>query len=117
MKVINILKIVFLSTMMLQCIFWLVFGIILIATPGNQNTVVTWLMIPNGIAFGLFVLFYRKRNLLYKILATFFLFANLILTVTDQMGFFDYLVLALNIIAIWCCLALFITKDGNDGTC
>jgi 4-amino-4-deoxy-L-arabinose transferase-like glycosyltransferase len=55
----------------------------------------------NAIPFILLSRLYRK-TLLLKIVTALFLAVNLILTFTDQMGLFDYIVLALNIVTLIC---------------
>jgi len=57
------------------------------------------LMAANGICFLLSALLFDKGKF-FKVIIYFFLAVNLILTITDQMGFFDYFILALNVISI-----------------
>ena len=65
------------------------------------ETVLIILMALNAILFVLLSRLYRKA-LLLKIVTALFLAVNLILTFTDQMGLFDYIVLALNIVTSIC---------------
>lgn len=79
----------------LQGIFWFV----LAALYGQnyENLTILVLLIFDGIGFLLLAFLYPWRSLI-RFGTLFYLLVNLLLTITDQMGFMDYLVLALNTI-------------------
>jgi len=96
------MKKAFQCLMVLQGLLWIFFGIQATAThsaASAMHTIIIALMLLNGVLFILFALFFRKA-LWLKILTILFLAGNVALTVTDQMGFLDYLVLLLNSISI-----------------
>ena len=94
--------IVYMTTMLAQCVLWVVLSIMVITKSEEfyPQTIVGILMIGDAIAFGVFAFLYKKDNTLIKILILGFLFVNLVLTFTDQMGALDFVVAALNIICI-----------------
>lgn len=96
----------FYTAMILQGLLWIVFSIIQMNTT-QSYFIVTLLMIANALAFFGFAVVFKFKILFLRILTLIFLFINLILTFTDQMGFWDYLVLALNVINIFCFIYLF----------
>lgn len=99
---------IYLSIMLGQSVLWIVLSIMLIikSIEFYPQIIVGILMIGNAIAFGVFALLYKKNNILIKLLTFVFLFANLILTFTDQMGVLDFIVLLLNIIVVICYIIL-----------
>lgn len=99
-------RIVLVCILAVQCVFWIVSGILML--DGAPHIVVPLLMIADGIAFGALVLLCKKRHLLIRIGAVAFLFVNLVLSVTDQLGVLDIVALILNAAALLCCLFLFI---------
>lgn len=99
---------IYLSIMLGQSVLWIVLSIMLIikSIEFYPQIIIGILMIGNAIAFGVFALLYKKNNILIKLLTFVFLFANLILTFTDQMGVLDFIVLLLNIIVVICYIIL-----------
>jgi len=95
-----------------QSVFWIVSGTMAL-TAGSQSTLIALLMIGNGVLFGAFALLCKKALLPVRIGALAFLFVNLVLTVTDQMGAVDIIALILNIIALLSCLYLFISSTAS----
>jgi hypothetical protein len=93
------MKKVFLAIMITQALFWLGLGIFSSNTAGF---IINVLMILDGAAFAFLAFFYNK-NLFLKISTGAFLLINTVLTFTDQMGLYDYIILAANI----ACIALF----------
>ena len=91
------IKITLSSIMIIQGLMWLAFSYIAFSK-GNSLYMIL-LMIINGICFVLSPLFLNKHKI-YKKGIVLFIFINLILTFTDQMGFFDYAVLVLNILSL-----------------
>ena len=62
------------------------------------------LMLLDAILFGYFALFERKWILANDYILLAFLLVNTLLTVTDNVGVFDYIILALNLLAVCCCI-------------
>jgi|GEM_PF-1349558 len=94
----NTAKNIYSTTMIIQAIVW-IFLSIFYFLERDSNTIIIILMVLNGICFfGLGLL--TGEKLLFKITIYVFISINLILTVTDQMGFYDYIVLVLNVIAL-----------------
>ncbi len=89
------MKKVFLAIMMAQALFWVVSGIFL----SGNFIFINVLMILDGAAFAFLAFFYNK-NLFFKISTGIFLALNTLLTFTDQMGVYDYIILAANIACI-----------------
>lgn len=106
-----------------QTIFWMVNTVIFSISMDMRNMSMTFLavlMLLNGILFGYFALFERKRVLANDYILLAFLLINTVLTVTDNLGVFDYVILALNLLAVCCCILAsnqFFKhrKSGNDG--
>ncbi len=85
--------------MILQGIFWCWLCVSSAVMPQTVPLPVTILMGVNAVCFtGFAFLFDRARWL--NILALLFLLGNLILTVTDQMGVYDWIALALNLLTL-----------------
>jgi hypothetical protein len=80
----------------MQSAFWLVTGTLVFY---NSGIYINILLIINGLLFILFA-FMHYRNTLFKIACAGFLVANTVLTLTDQAGLADYLILASNILCI-----------------
>jgi len=78
------------------CLLWLVFGIIML----DKNILLGILMMANGLCFGFFAFVCKAKSRLLKWLLYVFVGANIILTLTDQMGLYDWIVLVLYIILI-----------------
>ena len=72
--------------------------------------VISALMILDAIAFITIAFLYDKARWL-KFITALFLAGNLVLTVTDQMGLADYIVLVLNIISIILLVWVFIQQS------
>ena len=93
----TIVKKVFHASMAILSIMWLIFGIIRIF--GSGSAFMGILMLINGIAFALFAFVYISRAWIRK-WGLGWIVLNLVLTIIDQMGFFDYVVLIIGIIAL-----------------
>lgn len=81
------------SFLFLQAILWFVFAGMHYAQ--FQQWLVSLLLALDGLGFLAFAYLFPK-NIAFRILAAAYLAANIVLTITDQMGMWDYLVLALN---------------------
>ncbi len=106
----TIFKKVFHASMAILSIMWLIFGIIRVF--GSGSTFMGILMLINGIAFALFAFVYTSRAWIRK-WALGWIVLNLVLTIIDQMGFFDYVALIIGIIALVSGLML-IKNTAND---
>ena len=71
------------------CLIWVVFGII------TMSDNIAWgvLMIANGLCFGFFAFVCKSKNQVLRLLIMVLVAVNIILTFTDQMGIFDWIVL------------------------
>ena len=87
------------------CLLWLVFGIIML----DKNIVLGILMMANGLCFGFFAFVCKSKSRPLKWLLYVFVGANIILTFTDQMGLFDWIVLVFYTVLI----AFMIIEDAN----
>jgi hypothetical protein len=85
--------------MISQGILWMIFFAGSHKAPLQVSVPVSLLMALNGLLFIGFAFLFDKTRWL-KTLALLFLFGNLVLTVTDQMGLLDYIVLACNMVCI-----------------
>jgi hypothetical protein len=85
------------SFLFLQAILWFVLAGIHFAQ--YQQWLIPLLLILDGVGFLAFAFLFPKHTI-FRILAAAYLAANILLTVSDQMGVWDYLVLALNVITI-----------------
>ena len=84
--------------MILQGLLWI--GMAVQSTSsGTVSYPILILMLLDGV-FYILLAFPDIRKLLYKLAVLAFLLANTVLTVTDQMGFMDYLVLAWNLVLL-----------------
>ncbi len=112
-KIVTALKVI----MILQGLMWIVFGIISLAKPhGDLMTLLICTLMPaNGVLFIIFALIIKKDKLLLKVFTFAFIIVNLILTVTDQTGLFDYCVLVLNIITLFGYIYFFISGRKQRG--
>lgn len=89
--------------LIILCIVWIVLGIIYITKIqiyALQHWVIMVLMILDGICFGVFAYFVNKKLRFIYIILLLFVIVNAILTVTDQVGILDWLVLLLNLSVI-----------------
>ena len=103
--------------MLAQAVLWIVFAVMrIIKISGSMDVVLALLMVANGIAFAVLGCLLKRRWLPLKILTVSFLLINLVLTVTDQMGVYDWLVLGLNVISLGGCLVLYSGKISNEDT-
>ena len=90
------MKKVLFFTMLAQAAFWVISAFL----PANSlGIVMKLLMAADGICFAALAFLYN-RNLFLKIITPLFLAVNLILTFTDQMGLWDYIILAANVICV-----------------
>ena len=90
------MKKLFFYAMLAQSVFWVVSGILLQNSP---SIILNILMAADGTCFAALAFFYNK-NLFFKITAALFLAVNLILTFTDQIGVWDYVILVANLLCI-----------------
>ena len=84
-------------------IFWIVFSVLYIRNAGHPsliNWIIMILMILDGVLFISFSIILRIGKLIIPILLIVFLLVNTILTITDQMGTYDWVVFCLNLIAL-----------------
>jgi len=89
-----------------QAIYWLISAVFFSFLSGLQHfslIVVAFLMLVDGLVYGYFVMFERKWILANDYVLLGFLFVNAILSLTDQAGIFDYIILGLNLLAILIC--------------
>ena len=93
------MKKAFFIIMIAQSLFWIGTGIF---ASVNAGLIIKMLMVSDGLAF-VFLAFFYNKNLFFKISTGAFLMINTVLTFTDQMGIYDYIILAANI----ACIALF----------
>jgi len=98
---------IFTAVMLIQAVFWVVLGLFF---KSNAGIVLNILMIADGTAFAFFAFFYN-RNLFFKIVTGLFLFINTALTLTDQVGVYDYIILGLNLLCVF--LFSFIMSRGR----
>jgi len=83
-----------------SCLLWVILGIIYftkIQIYALQHWIILALMILNGLCFGIFAYLINKKFLFIYISLLLFIIVNAILTITDQIGILDWVVLALNI--------------------
>lgn len=85
------------SFLFLQSILWFVFAGIHYSQ--YQQWPISLLLVLDALGFLAFAVLFPKHTI-FRILAVTYLFANILFTVSDQMGVWDYLVLALNVITI-----------------
>lgn len=78
------------------CLLWVSFGIIML----KSDTVMGIMLILNGACFGVFTVLCTAKNKIVRLLFYVFIAANTILTITDQMGIYDWIVLILYILLI-----------------
>jgi hypothetical protein len=91
----------------IQAIYWLISVIFFSFLSGLQHfslIAVAVLMLLDGLAYGYFVMFDRKGILGNDYVLLGFLLVNAILSITDQAGIFDFIILGLNLLAILVCL-------------
>lgn len=78
------------------CLLWITLGIIML----QSDIIMGILLLLNGACFGVFTFVCKTRIKMVRWLFYIFIVANTILTVTDQMGIIDWIVLILYIILI-----------------
>ena len=59
------------------------------------------MMLGNSVLFILFIFLINKKKLFIFIVLVVFLLINTILTVTDRMGIYDWIVLVINLVALF----------------
>ena len=92
-------KNVFFILMAVQGVLWIAWSVFVLINH-SQNPYVAMLMLGNGLVFLVSTLVYN-RNRFFKTAVMGFVALNLILTLTDQMGLYDYIVLVLNIASLF----------------
>ena len=90
------MKKLFSTLMLFQAVFWIVSAFLLVYHPAIY---IKFLMAADGVLFAAFAFLYN-RHLLFKIATALFLAVNTVLTLTDQMGAYDWAILFLNIASI-----------------
>ena len=100
-----------------QGVLWfgfVIYGIVKqMQSDASMNGVVMLLMALNGMLFILLPLFFDKAFWI-KLLTLVFLAVNLLLTFTDQTGFFDYVVLVLNSASIICAVYILWKRRAGE---
>jgi len=71
------------------------------------------MMLGNSVLFALFIFLINKKKLYIFIVLVIFLLINTILTVTDQMGIYDWIVLSMNLVALFLGIILTIRVIKN----
>lgn len=94
----KITKGIFIISVVIQIFIWIIFSIINFIN-ASTHMIVIILMAANGVCFLLTAFLFDKR-MSFRTIIYVFLAVNLILTFTDETGFFDYVVLVLNIVSI-----------------
>ncbi len=92
-------KNVFIILMAVQGVLWIAWSVFVLINH-LQNPYIAMLMLGNGLVFLVSTLVYN-RNRFFKSAVMGFVALNLILTLTDQMGLYDYIVLVLNIASLF----------------
>lgn len=100
--------------MMLQALFWVITGVNMLVGQPNHYIIAS-LMVINGAAFVLLYYLVTKKGFFIRACTFLFLFVNLALTLTDQMGIYDYIILILNVLAV-ACLIYISTEDLRQST-
>lgn len=106
----NIIRKTFTYSVIFQAVVWIILSIIYFFN-SNSNILIFALMVVNGICFFVLSLLLDSSKI-FRIGIFLFLLINLILTFTDQMGVYDYLVLVLNIISLTA-FFIYIAKQRN----
>jgi hypothetical protein len=91
-------KSVFIILMAVQGVLWISWSVFVFINR-SQPSYIGMLMLGNGLVFLVSTLVYN-RNRFFKTAVMGFIAINLILTLTDQMGLYDYIVLVLNIASL-----------------
>ena len=102
----------FIILMTTQGTFWIAVSIFLFIAH-SQNPYIAALMLGNGSVFLASILVYNRNGFL-KAAVIGFIAVNLILTLTDQMGIYDYIVLVLNIASLTSLIYLTIKEGHNN---
>jgi len=98
------------------CLLWIIFGIIYIVklqTINPQNWVILILMILNSFCFGTFVYLTRRKSRIVYIFLILFLVVNTILTITDQIGIFDWIIFFINLVAVTLSVSVIVYMSKN----
>ena len=91
----------------LQAIYWLIAAVFFSFLSGLEHfslIAVAVLMLLDGLVYGYFAMFERKWLFANDYVLLLFLLVNAILSLTDQTGVLDYVVLGLNMLAILICV-------------
>ena len=107
----RVVKNAFIILMTTQGAFWIALSIFLFIT--RSQPYIAALMLGNGFVFFASILVYN-RNGFQKAAVIAFIAVNLILTLTDQMGIYDYIVLVLNIASLTSLIHLTIKEGSNN---
>ena len=97
-------------------IVWIVFAVIYnlrIDKTVTMNWIIMIMMLGNSVLFALFIFLINKKKLYIFIVLVIFLLINTILTVTDQMGIYDWIVLSMNLVALFLGIILTIRVIKN----
>lgn len=103
------IKRIFFLLMVAQGMFWLILATTPLVVSMVTGAVVSVLMLLNGLFF-IALSFFGYRSRWLSMLTFAFLAVNLVLSVTDQMGVYDIIVLVMNILSIAACMAIVRTK-------
>lgn len=106
------MKLMFFIAMIIESAFLIFAGIsfYIESTTSFFPKLITFiLLLVDGVAYFVFVLLKHDARS-YAIIFTGFIFANIALTFTDQMGLWDYLILVLNIFILLLYYAIYIKK-------
>lgn len=96
--IMKVAKRLFIILMAVQGVLWASWSLFILMNH-SQPSYIGMLMLGNGLVFLASTLVYN-RNRFFKIAVMGFIAINLILTLTDQMGLYDYIVLVLNIASL-----------------
>lgn len=82
----------------LEALFWLFLSAIYLIV--RHGYVIPGLMVVNALVFAVFIWNIKKKNRQIQLIALFYLLINIILTITDQFGWLDMVILIVNVIAL-----------------
>ncbi len=108
----HLTKRIYLISMVLQGLLWILFITGVLGLPATTGMLIRVLMLINGLFF-IALAFIGHRARWLSVLTVAFLVINLVLTVTDQMGVYDYTVLIMNIISIVCFITILQTAKSK----
>lgn len=78
------------------CLFWIVLGILTL----ENSIIMAILLMLNGVVFGFLAFVCKSKNRVVRWLVYIYIAVNIILTLTDQMGMLDWIVLVIYILLI-----------------